>query len=136
MNLNKINVQDLFRKNDGSRQRISGEINIENLFNKKIDKSEYSFDTTKLFEKIKLNKEKTEQAYKDILKICCEQIISSNNVGITDIIFEVPLTKIECVNYTSNECLRYIADNLKKSRIKSYIITDIKIFITWVHLME
>lgn len=67
--------------------------------------------------------------------LCCEKIKEANDIGLTDLIFELPevalLTYTECKDI---DIIEYISKNLQKQQLNTYIINSKKLFITWKFL--
>lgn len=132
-NYSKLNIQDLFGKFDHNYSS-SGRIDLESLFRKHTPSDEYRFDSTILLETVKKRKQKFKKFCSELFQICCETMISANDSGLTDIIFEVPDVVPECVDYKPAECLKFINEKLKEQKLSSLLLSKTKIFISWSNL--
>ena len=70
--------------------------------------------------------------YVKCYNLCCEKIKEANDIGLTDIIFELPtamfITNTDCSDVN---IIKYIDINLRKEKLNTYIINNRKIFVTW-----
>ena len=50
---------------------------------------------------------------------CCKAILIADKKNLRDIIFAVPLNKIQCESYVSIECMEYISTKLKEQSLNT-----------------
>ena len=133
--LEKLNIENLFTTGDENRPYTDGKLDIETLFGKNSrDDKNFTFDSQILLDGVKKRRQKLKEYCSDTYKTCCETIISANNAGLTDIIFEIPEIVPDCLDYKPLECLEYIEGKLKEQKISDIILSHSRIFITWNNL--
>jgi hypothetical protein len=133
--LEKLNIENLFTTGDENRPYTDGKLDIETLFGKNSrDDKNFTFDSQVLLDGVKKRRQKLKEYCSDTYKTCCETIISANNAGLTDIIFEIPEIVPDCLDYKPLECLKYIEGKLKEQKISDIILSHSRIFITWNNL--
>ena len=112
----------------------NGKIDINSISKDKFinDDPDITFDSGVLLKSIKKKREKIRSKLVSCYNLCCEKIQEADNIGLTDLIFEIP-NMISMSNIYSKDIdiLRYISDKLRKEGLNTYIIDDRKIFITW-----
>lgn len=133
--LEKLNIVNLFTKKGGIKPHINGKLDINTLFKKKSDiENNYSFNPHSLLDNITEKRKKLNDCYFRIYESCCETIKSANNLGLTDIFYDVPTFVIECSDYTPTECINKLQEKLTQNKITSLKMSRTKIFITWYEL--
>ena len=134
--LEKLNIENLFICDDGTRPHTNGQLDINTLFRKhNTDVKNYKFDSQALLSGARKRKQKIQECYMKMYKTCCDTIMSASKMGLTDIIFEVSEYVADCSDYSSTECLDYIDKKLTEEKILCEVISPIKIFISW-HKLE
>jgi hypothetical protein len=131
-NLRSINLENLLGNNETS-QHTYGKLDLNSLY-KTGKNSEHVFDSEVLLNGVKKKKAKITQTYNDIYKGCCKIIVNACDAGISDIVYEVPEYVLNCLDYDSKECLKFIKQKLLEQNISGLIISSKKIFITWFNL--
>ena len=133
----KLNIENLFCANKNKvKPKTNGKLDIHTLFKLPDTEKDFEFNSDCLLDGIKKKKEKLNNTYFNIYKICCNTIISANNSETTDIEFKVPYYVPECIDYDTLGCLCYIQDKLQEQEISTYLISRTKMFITWNNLEE
>lgn len=144
MNTNKtlksFSIENLFSLND-VKPHTNGKLDINTLFKNNSDNTNNTnieFDSDALLNGIRKRKVKLVDTHAEIFNGCCRTITSANDVGITDIFYDVPENIIECTDYDPKVCMKYIKEKLAEHEISSLIIkkSRTKIFITWKNLEE
>ena len=135
--LEKLNIQNLFTIGEDTKPYIDGKLDINTLFcdNMKNNK-DYKFNSSVLLNGVKKRRQKMKEYCSETFKTCCDTIVSANNSGLTDIIYEIPETVPDCLDYKPNECLNFIEQKLKEQKIGTLTLSKTKIFITWNNLEE
>lgn len=126
--MNKININLLVPEGING----SSELNIITLFETKKSKKP---DINIMIKNKKKEKKKTIQYYNDILQMCYKSITEAQKIGRYDIICKIPDIGINNINYSPNECMKYIEINIKKLKYDTYRIDKYNLFITWHKLM-
>ena len=135
--LENLNIENLFTTNYGNKPHTDGKLDINTLFrNNSKNSKNYSFDSQVLLDGVKKRRQKVKECYSSTYKTCCETIISANNSGLTDIIFEIPEIIPDCLDFIPYECLKYIEEKLKEQKVACLILSKIRIFITWNNIEE
>ncbi len=133
--LKSLNIENLFYSGS-SKPHTNGKLDINTLFKKKSQDSDFSFDSDILLNGVRKRKNKLSEVYANYYKGCCERVTMASNAGVTDIFYEVPDNIIECTDYVSLDCLKYIKERLRDQYISTKIVSKKKIFITWYDLEE
>lgn len=139
--MNNLNIESLFC--GGSFERgggvsnggvhTNGKLDIETLFKKK-DAPKFVFNSQLLLRTIYNKRKVLDKCYGDIYEKCCESIVSANNAGLTDIVYEVTEFVPECPEYSSEDCLLLIQEKMKEEMIPTLVMLPNKIFISWFNL--
>lgn len=133
--LEKLNIVNLFTKKGGKKPHTNGKLDINTLFKKKINNIEnYLFDPHSLLDNIIEKRKKLNFCYMKIYELCCDKIKSANNLGMTDTFYDIPAFVIECTDYDKNDCIEIIQKKLTENKITSLKISCTQIFITWFEL--
>lgn len=130
-NLKNINIENLFSTGT-STPHTNGKLDINTLFASKV-RNDFVVDPKILLDGGIKRKRTLEECYINIYKTCWDTIVQADKTGITDIIFEVP-EPINCLGYSSSECLTIIEKNLmavSNNGIKCNPINNKRLFITW-----
>lgn len=130
-NLKNINIENLF-STETNTPHTNGNLDISTLFSSKTQKN-FIVDPKILLNGGIKRKRTLEECYINIYKICWDTIVQADKTGITDIIFEIP-EPVNCLGYSSTECLTIIEKNLmaiSKDGIKCVPINNKRLFITW-----
>ena len=127
--MSELNIESLFR----IETHNSGNIDVESLFFNA--KNVSKFDSKILLNRKQEMKKKLNEQYKNIYDVCCRQIKSTNNVGITNMIFKMPEYS-KLVNYSSENCSMFVKTELEKQKIKVITTTPTILFIDWEDLDE
>lgn len=112
----------------------NGKFDINSISKDKFinDDPDITFDSTVLLKSIKKKREKIRSNLVSCYNLCCEKIQEIDNMGLTDLIFEIPNMILMSNIYSKDiDILRYISDKLRKEGLNTYIIDERKIFITW-----
>ncbi len=133
--LKSFNIENLFSSNE-SKPHTNGKLDINTLFKNNSENINFVFDSDILLNGARKRKVKLEDTHIDIFKGCCRTITEANDSGVTDIFYEVPLNIIECIDYDSKTCMKYVKEKLNEHNISSLIIKNskTKMFITWKDL--
>lgn len=134
--LEKLNIENLFTTGEDNRPHTDGKLDINTLFCDNVKNKDYKFNSQVLLDGVKKRRQKMKEYCVETYKTCCDTIISANNSGLTDIIYEIPEFVPDCLDYKSIGCLKYIEEKLKEQKISCLILTNIKMFITWNKLEE
>lgn len=131
--MSKITIDSLMPSSTHSYLN-NGKIDINSISKDKFinDDPDITFDSGVLIKSIKKKREKIRSKLVSCYNLCCEKIQDADNIGLTDLIFEIP-NMISMSNIYSKDIdiLRYISDKLKNEGLNTYIIDEKRIFITW-----
>jgi hypothetical protein len=128
--LSKFNIETLF----GGTSHTNGKFDVNTLFNTQDSQENFTFDSNMLIRNITKKKEKLNECYNNIYKSCCTAILSADNSGLTDIIYEVQQYIPECLGYDSYDCICYIKRKLSRQKISCLITSTTKLFISWKNI--
>lgn len=132
ININNLNIASLFPCSDGSKNYVSGCLDIKTLFASQNEN--YIFDSRVLLNQKNQRDQVVLKWYRIMYKSCCEKIKDVNDNSITDIIFDIVVQVAECPEYDSYTCLKFIEKNLNEQFINTHILSATKIFISWNNL--
>lgn len=132
--LEKLNIENLFSNQDGSKPHTDGKLDINTLFKNSKKEKDFTFDSHLLLSNVKKKKQKLKECYFEIYKNCCETILSADKSGITDIIYEIPHDIPECLDYQPADCLISLKNKLKKEDMSCLILNKFRLFISWKRL--
>ena len=65
---------------------------------------------------------------------CCYKIKEADNIGLTDIMFELPDIILENSSFKHKDAIEYISKNLREQNIDTLILKENKLFITWKYI--
>ena len=111
-----------------------GKIDINSISKDKFinDDPDINFDSGILLKSIQKKREKIRAKLVTCYNLCCEKIKESDNMGLTDLVFELPnmisMSNIYCKDI---DVIRYISNKLREEKLNTYIVDDKKLFITW-----
>jgi hypothetical protein len=131
---NNLTIDNLIPPSNNSINYSSGKLNIDCISRDKFinDVPSKDFNSDDLLKNIKKKRMNIRNTYVNCYNLCCEKIKEADNLGLTDIIFELPISMfISNPDCKDREIINYIDNNLKKQRLNTYIIDNRKIFITW-----
>jgi hypothetical protein len=137
--LKNICIENLIPGNNTSKcNYVKGKLDV-NIISKNSKYNEDIDEKCEFNSKILLNNiyEKRKKLRKWILKIyntCCEKIKLADELGLTDIMFEIPEIILESSEYKHEQAIKYINDNLRKEYLDTYIINYRQIFISWKYI--
>lgn len=129
--MKNFSIATLFPTEDGSKPYRDGSLDIKTLYSKPNDSI---FDSRKLLNFDKLKRDKIEKHHSELYATCWKDIEAVNNMGTKHIIFTVTKYILECPEYNSLKCLKYINERLLKQHFDTKIISDTDIFISWHNL--
>jgi len=133
--LDKLNIENLFSIGTNTKPFTNGKLDINTLFKRKAQTEEdIEFNSEILLYSINKKKEKINEVNINLYKNCCDKIVIADSSGITDIIYEIPTNIPECIGYNPFNCLKYIQNKLYSHCITSSIITQNKIFLSWINI--
>lgn len=131
MTSKKLNLQTLFGS-EKSHIVVNGKLDINTLFKQNIDEDIDTFiNPEDLLISINKKREELEKIHIKLYKKCCNNILSANNVAITDIYYDIPYSIAGLSEYDPLICLIFIKNKLKDKFITTKIVSKTKIFITW-----
>jgi hypothetical protein len=134
--LKNLNIENLFSSST-TVPTTNGKFDINTLF-KNNGENKFEFNPTTLLNRNKKRKLNLETTFFNIFKECCKSITSANDIGLTDLFYNVPPNIIECIDYDTLKCMQYLQIELEKYHISSLIMENSKnkLFITWNNLEE
>jgi hypothetical protein len=131
--MSKITIDSLMPSSSHSYLN-KGKFDINSISKDKFinNDPDITFDSGILLKSIKKKREKIRSNLVICYNLCCEKIQDTDNMGLTDLIFEIPniisMSNIYCKDI---DILRYISNKLRIEGLNTYIIDEKKIFITW-----
>ena len=131
--MNKITINTLMPSSNQSYLH-KGKIDINSISKDKFinDDPDINFDSGVLLKSIQKKREKIRSKLVSSYNLCCEKIKEADNIGLTDLIFELPnmisMSNIYCKDI---DVIRYISNKLREEKLNTLIINNTKIFITW-----
>ena len=118
-NYNKSGRLDVYTISHGSK------INVE---------PEKDFDSNELLNSIIGKRKKLRNWLVDMYNQCCYKIKEADNIGLTDIMFELPDIILENSSFKHKDAIEYISKNLREQNIDTLILKENKLFITWKYI--
>jgi len=118
-NYNTQKILDVYTISHGSK------INIE---------PQRDFDSGDLLNSIMHRREKMRNWFVNMYNQCCYKIKEADNLGLTDIMFELSDIILENSSFKHKDCIEYISKNLREQFIDTLILADNKLFITWKYI--
>lgn len=125
--MDKISINALFPALDFQPLDINS---LYNLKPQKI-KNQINFNINKLKNLREERKQKILIQYDKILNICLNKINFANNFDKTETIFDIPKALYGYFDYNPLDCAKYIQSKLTDLKLKSVILSNITIYISW-----
>jgi len=129
-----LTIDNLIPPSNNSINYSSGKLDINCISRDKFinDTPEQNFNSDVLLKNIKKKRNNIRNIFVNSYNLCCEKIKEADNMSLTDIIFELPISMfISNPDCKYIDIINYIDNNLKKQKLNTYIINNRKIFITW-----
>lgn len=124
-----FNIETLVPKTINARPHNNGRLDIATMTSRKENK--VIIQPYILAETIQRRKELLKQKHNEVLARCWDNIQTANKCSITDIVFRVPSTMPDCMDYDPIKCMEFICQTLEENYIYTLIISKTEIFITW-----
>lgn len=131
--MDKISIENLVpnaRKSAGAQsldiKSLSNTLNSNDIAN--------TFNADVLINTNKVKREKLLQTYTKYYNHCVDQIVTLNNTGKTDLVYDVPSLVPDCKEYNPLNCLEFIALKLQREFIDTFYIDKTLLFITWKYI--
>lgn len=131
----KMNIESLMPSkypNEYSNGKLDvNSISIPKLLNGEPQKN---FNSNDLLKNIYEKRKKMRDWLVNTYNLCCQKIKDADDIGLTDIIFELPDLIMENSQYRHSDAINYIIKNLREEQIDILKINNKKIFISWKYL--
>ena len=98
------------------------------------DEEKYNFDSKVLLNNIYERRKRLHKWMIKMFNLCCEKIKTADDLGLTDIVFEIPKVIVESSEFKHEQAIKYIDENLKKEFLDTYILSYRQIFISWKYI--
>jgi hypothetical protein len=138
--LKNICIENLIPSKTGNPEfnYIKGKLDI-NVISKNTrynddNDEKYSFDSKILLNNIYERRKRLRKWMVKMFNLCCEKIKTADELGLTDIMFEIPKVIVESSEFKHEQAIKYINENLKKQFLDTYIINYRQIFISWKYI--
>lgn len=127
--MDKISVSNLFPTNKFRP------LDVNSLYNTRKQKEENSnnFNIDRLIKLREEKKKKIIEEYEKIYKMCLNKITLANNLGNTEVIYEVPDAVYGKLEYNIVDCIAYIINKLDEMKLDTMIFQK-SIYISWLDL--
>lgn len=132
--MDRININNLFDQTDDSKKPLDVYSLYHPYEQKTINK--INFDIDRLGKAKKEKKLKLLKEYERIYKMCLNKIMSINEIGRQDFIYEIPEAIFGFYDYDKSECLEYINKRIKKLCFDTIIVNDHSLYISWINIEE
>jgi len=128
--MDKISIDNIFGNYTESNDNT---LNVNNICknNKKKNKKKHILDLNKIREKIQYEKKLVADEYKKKYKICVNRIVIANEIGKTNIIYNIYNDAQLIKNFTCKDCITYINKKLTDKKFSTCILSDTSILISW-----
>lgn len=127
--MDKISVANLFPTN---RFRP---LDVNSLYNtrKQREDNKNNFNIDRLIKLREEKKKKIVEEYEKIYNMCLNKITLANNLGNTEVIYEVPDAVYGKLEYNIVDCIAYIINKLDEMKLDTMIFQK-SIYISWLDL--
>lgn len=133
--MKRLSIETLFTTPDGHKPYVNGKLDIKTLFGRKYNENHHSdFDSRELLKTVYKKRKKLELCYENIYDMCCQKIVTANNLGLTDIFFNVNYLVPDCPEYEPYECIEHIIKKLREQHLNVTVISERTLFISWIKL--
>lgn len=122
--MEELSIDQLF-----SCKTKKGQLDVQTL----VDNSKpNSIDYVNLLVRTKKDRErKLRSTYERFYVLCWEKIKLFNSVSKYDMIYTVPLSVSDCIDYSADVCLSYIKSKMKNTTITIIDMSYNSIYISW-----
>lgn len=132
VSLNNLNIELITQKKIPENKNIL-DANSLSASNKKYEEANL-FDSNVIIKKRKKRYEKMLDIYMKYYSICIDRIKLLTNKNKTDLIFDVPPLILDCPEYNSKECIKFIEEKLRTIYFDTLIMSPTRLFITWKYI--
>ena len=131
----KMNIESLM-PSKCPNEYSNGKLDVNSISSKKNSNGEpeKDFNSNDLLKNIYEKRKKLRDWLVNMYNICCRKIKDADDIGLTDIVFELPDIIIENSQYKHSDAINYIINNLRNEQIDVLKINNKKIFISWKYL--
>jgi hypothetical protein len=114
-----------------TQQKVETDIDTDNIF---VDPNNFIF---KISDLIKVKEEKRNRLYQICRTYyidCINLIKIKNKMGKTDIIYKIPVLKLNEPDYNCNDCIDFINDKMERNGFHTLKVNNFTLFISWKYL--
>jgi len=131
----KMNIESLM-PSKYPNEYSNGRLDVNSIAPPKLLNGEpqKNFNSNELLKNIYEKRKKMRDWLVNTYNLCCGKIKDADDVGLTDIIFELPDIIMENSQYRHSDAIDYIIKNLRQEQIDVLKINNKKIFISWKYL--
>ena len=117
-------------------QYSNGKLDVNSISSGKSlnNEPQKNFNSNDLLKNIYEKRKKLRDWLVNMYNLCCTKIKDADDVGLTDIIFELPDLIMENSQYRHSDAIDYIMKNLRQEQIDVLKINNKKLFISWKYL--
>lgn len=131
----KMNIESLM-PSKYPNEYTNGKLDVNTISSKKLvdGEPEKNFNSNDLLKNIYEKRKKLRDWLVNMYNLCSKKIKDADDVGLTDIVFELPDLIMENSQYKHLDAINYIMKNLREEQIDVLKINNKKLFISWKYL--
>lgn len=127
--MDKINIENLFHCKTKLVSNSSNILDVNSIVH-----NNKSFNINDLIETREKKRILLLNNYIKYYDKCLKKIEIANNLDKTDLLYSVDEYILDCPEYKSIDCIKYIKNKLEQDFFDTYIINNNTLFITWLYL--
>lgn len=128
--MDKICINNLFKTTEFKP------LNVQTLYDVKgnKEKEKFNLNIDRLIHLRDERENKVITEYEKLYNNCIGKITMANELNKTSVVFNAPESVYGYFNYSPIECIKYINAKLENEKFDTLIISDNKLYISWLNL--